>query len=112
MTRNKEGDVSRSAIIALGKIKRRQQNPIPERAHNALVDCLLEVLLAAQRHSSHRQLAYLSLLSFASDAHNALNQAHIARIEVAVNAETDKYARSTGNEVLSRVHRLRLASSS
>lgn len=107
MTRNEEADVSRAAIIALGKTKRRQQCPIAEDSHNELVNSLFEVLKDSNRDGAHRQLVFLSLLSFAPDSHNALDLDQVARIEEAVNAETNKYAKSTGNELLARLNRLR-----
>lgn len=111
MTRNEEADVSRAAIIALGKIKRRQQCPISEDSHNQIVESLFEVLKDSDKDGAHRQLAYLSLLSFASDAQNTLELDQVANIEEAVNVETNKYAKSTGNELLARINRLRRGNS-
>lgn len=103
MTRDTEGDISRAAIIALGKMKRRQRNLVSVETHNAIVDSLLEVLQESNKDGAHRQLAYLSLMSFASVTHNPLGSDQVARIEVALNSETNIYARSTGNEVLARL---------
>lgn len=102
MTRYEEADVSRAAIIALGKIKRRQQHPISEDSHNQIVESLFEVLKDSNTDGAHRQLVYLSLLPFAADSHNTLELDQVVGIEEAVNAETNKYARSTGVEVLAR----------
>jgi hypothetical protein len=109
MTRNAEQELSRAAIIALGKVKRRQQDPVSEEFHNALFESLVEIVQAGNYDSSQRQLAFLSLLSFASDLHNPLSSDYIGQLEEAVNAETNKYARSTGGEVLARLCRLRRA---
>lgn len=103
MTRYTEGDISRAAIIALGKMKRRQRNLVSVETHNAIVDSLLEVLQESDKDGSHRQLAYLSLMSFTSVTRNPLRSDQVAKIELAVNSETNKYARSTGNEVLARL---------
>lgn len=105
MTRSEEADVSRAAIIALGKIKRRQQHPISDDSHNQIVESLFEVLKDSNKDGARRQLVYLSLLSFAPDSHNTLELDQVARIEEAVNTETNKYAKRTGHEVLTRVAR-------
>ncbi|MXW53554.1 MAG: hypothetical protein F4X44_12025 [Gammaproteobacteria bacterium] len=111
MTRNEEADASRAAIIALGKIKRRQQHPISEDSHNQIVESLFEVLKDSNKDGAHRQLVYLSLLSFAADSHNTLELDQVVGIEEAVSAETNKYARSTGVEVLARAARVTLNAS-
>ena len=102
-----EASVSKVAIIALGKLKRRQLSPLTEIAHRQIVDRLLKVLHTVDSDDSQRQLAYLSLLNFASDSLNPILGDQIANIERAVHGETNKYALSTGNEVLARANRAR-----
>lgn len=104
---DQEPDVSRAAIIALGRVKRRQTHPMGKPAHDKLVEGLLKVLQPDNFDPSQRQLACLSLLSYASHRQNPLTPNQISRLERAANAETNNYARSTCNEVLLRAARTR-----
>ncbi len=102
---DQEPDVSRAAIIALGRVKRRQTHPMGIPAHDKLVEGLLKVLQPDNFDPSQRQLACLSLLNYASHNQNPLTPNQIMRLERAANKETNKYARSTCNEVLLRAAR-------
>ena len=104
---DQERDVSRAAIIALGRVKRRQTHPMGKPAHDKLVEGLLKVLQPDNFDPSQRQLACLSLLSYASHRQNPLTPNQITRLERTANTETNNYARSTCNEVLLRAARTR-----
>ncbi|MCY3884986.1 MAG: phytanoyl-CoA dioxygenase family protein [Gammaproteobacteria bacterium] len=96
---DEESVVSRAAVVALGKIKRRQQNAISNEVHDKIVDSLL---VAMTKGAALRQLAYLSLLCFASSSDNPLRSEQIARIARVLKTESNLYALRTGNEVLER----------
>ena len=58
-----DDEVRNAAIIALGKIKRRQKDSVSDVTHTPLSSALLHVLQNESSTASQRQLAYLSLLT-------------------------------------------------